>query len=286
MKRTRLILHALSVFAILAGAVILSTGANAAKVVDVKSRGEIVRILVEEPEPYFDSSASPPVVEPKIIGVVILFAGGKGVLDMGEMGFMRKLRMNFIIRSAGLFRNQGFVTVIIDGPTDQPFNLYGFRGTEDHATDVAAVIAYLRKKFGVPVWLVGTSRGTNSVANAAVRLQGTKGPDGIVLTATILKRGSPGRDDYVLEFSLSEVRIPVVIAHHREDACRNTPPFRIDDLVDALKNAKILGVFWYKGGRPTGRVCDGYHYHGFRGIELQVVNDIARAIKTTIPSAH
>lgn len=284
MKRTRLILHALSVFAILAGAVILSTGANAAKVVDVKSRGEIVRILVEEPEPYFDSSASPPVVDPKTIGVVILFAGGKGVLDMGEMGFMRNLRKNFLIRSAGFFRNQGFVTAIIDGPTDQPFNLYGFRGTGDHAKDVAAVIAFLRKDFGVPVWLVGTSRGTNSVANAAVRLQGPKGPDGIVLTATVLKRGTKG--DQVLEFNLSKIRIPVVIAHHREDACRNTPPFLVDDLVDALKNAKILSVFWYEGGKPRGDKCQAYHYHGFMGIELQVVNDIARAIKTTIPNAH
>ncbi len=86
MKQTRSILHMISVLAVLAGAVILSTGANAAGVVDVKSRGEIVRILVEEPEAYLDFSRDPPLlVELKIFGVAILFAGGEGVLKIGEM---------------------------------------------------------------------------------------------------------------------------------------------------------------------------------------------------------
>ncbi len=285
MKQTRSILHMISVLAVLAGAVILSTGANAAGVVDVKSRGEIVRILVEEPGAYLDFSTAPPLlVELKIIGVAILFAGGKGVLKIGEMGGIGKQNGNFFIRSAGMFRNQGFVTAIIDGPTDRPFDLHGFRGSEDHAKDVAAVIAFLRKEYGLPVWLFGTSRGTNSVANAAVRLQRPKGPDGIVLTSTLLEGNSTG--DQVLEYSLSKIRIPVVIAHHRKDSCSKTPPGNVEDLVDALKNAKILDVLWYEGGKPQGDECQAYHYHGFMGIELQVVNDIARAIKTTILGAR
>ncbi len=118
----------------------------------------------------------------------------------------------------------------VDHPTDQSSDLYGFRGTEDHAKDVAAVIAYLRKEFGLPVWLVGTSRGTNSVANAAIRLQGPKGPDGIVLTATVLELKHGGDPDYwtnVLDMNLDEITVPVVIAHHKQDSCSVTPPGRL-----------------------------------------------------------
>jgi hypothetical protein len=51
----------------------------------------------------------------------------------------------------------------------------------------AAVIAWLKQQAPVPVWLVGTSRGTQSaayIATEATPAQG--GPDGIVLTSTIL----------------------------------------------------------------------------------------------------
>ena len=102
----------------------------------------------------------------------------------------------------------------------------------------------------------------------------------------ILLRLYSSTGNQVLEYSLSKIRIPVVIAHHRKDSCSKTPPGNVEDLVDALKNAKILDVLWYEGGKPQGDECQAYHYHGFMGIELQVVNDIARAIKTTILGAR
>jgi len=125
--------------------------------------------------------------------------------------------------------------------------------------------------------LIGTSRGTNSVANAAIRLRGTRGPDGIVLTSTMLVEGSIG--DHVLEYSLYEIRLPVVIAHHRSDDCRFTPPDMVDTLVSQLKNATVAPVLWYEGGAPRGPECQAFHYHGFRGLEQRVVGDIAAAIR-------
>ena len=258
--------------------------AHAGEVVDVKSRGETVRILVEKPKDRFDIIADRLIVAPKVVGVTVLFAGNTGVLALDGVGGIGLMENDFIVRSEDLLREKGFITVIIDGPTDHPHNLNRFRGSEDHATDVAAVIALLRKKYGLPVWLIGSSRGTNSVANAAARLQGPKGPDGIVLTSTMLEDNSVG--DQVLYYNLGEIHIPVVIAHHRSDECHLTPPDKVDDLVDALKDAKILAVLWYKGGRWNGQPCRAFHYHGFNGLEEQVVNDIAVAIKTTIPNAH
>ncbi len=271
-------------FAILAGAEILSAGANAGEVVDVKSRGKIVRILVEKPKDYFDYVADRLVVAPNAVGVAVLFAGNTGVLALVGVGGIGHMGGDFIIRSERMLRDKGFITAIIDGPTDQRINLDRFRRTEDHAKDVAAVMAFLRKEYGLPVWLVGSSRGTNSVANAAVRLQGPKGPDGIALTSTMLENNSVGNQ--VLEYDLDEIRIPVVIAHHRKDECHLTPTDNVDDLVDALKNAKILAVLWHNGGKPRGPSCRAIHYHGFVGLEPRVINGIAAAIKTAIPNAH
>jgi len=246
-------------------------GAQAAGMVEIKSRGETVRILVISP------------TKEKPVAVAVLFAGGGGVLNIKSSPFgavIKNLAGNFLIRSSKFFRNNGFITVAIDGPSDQPSDLYGFRGTDAHAEDVAAVIAHVRKEFGLPVWLVGTSRGTNSVANAAVKLQGPKGPDGIVLTATMTEVGNKG--DHVLLYGVNEVRVPVVVAHHRKDGCQYTPPGNVDRLVDAFKNAKVLPVLWYDGGESKGPDCEAYSYHGFNGLEQRVVDDIAAAIKSTL----
>ena len=143
----------------------------AKEVLDVATRGVFVRLLIEAP-------ATPQ-------AVAVLFAGGKGVLGILDDGQLSWGSGNFVVRSRGYFLNHGIATALIDGPSDRPRELWGFRETEQHATDIGAVISALRKRFGVPVWLVGTSRGTVSVAHAGVRLQ-QHGADGIALTASVL----------------------------------------------------------------------------------------------------
>jgi len=255
------------------------TSSNATEVVDIESRGEITRILVEDPEPYLDFNKDPPEVKPETIGVAVLFAGGGGVLKITEYGNVRKLSGNFLIRSANYFRENGFVTAIIDGPSDQAHSLYGFRGSSDHAEDIGAVIGHLRAKYTVPIWLVGTSRGTNSVANAAIRLNGENGPDGIVLTSSMLASNRKG--DYVLQYDLDEIRVPVVIAHHRNDSCSVTPPHNVDDMAEDLEKARHVKVLWYEGGVDVGPACQARGHHGFAGIEKQVVDDISEAMRAT-----
>ncbi len=106
----------------------------AGEVWDVATRGETVRIPVETP------------FEKKPLAVVVLFAGGAGVLEIDkyefedrEYGAATKLTGNFLIRSGSLFTDHGFVAAAIDGPTDVPGNLYRFRCTEEHAEDTAAI---------------------------------------------------------------------------------------------------------------------------------------------------
>lgn len=107
------------------------------------------------------------------MAVAALFAGGHGALGLDDAGRPGWGGGNFLVRSAHLFRARRLATAIVDAPTDRAGpGLYHFRDTPEHAADVAAVIRDLRRRFGLPVVLIGTSRGTESVANAAVRLHG------------------------------------------------------------------------------------------------------------------
>jgi hypothetical protein len=251
--------------AILCG--LFAAASASADVVDIRSRGETTRMLVEPPD---GPSGAP-------AGVAVLFAGGGGVLKITEDGVVRKLKGNFLVRSAGLFRDHGFVTADIDGPSDRPYDLFGFRGTEDHAQDIGAAIAYLRATYKAPVWLVGTSRGSMSAANGAVRLQGAAGPDGIALTSSVLVDNAKG--DHVLMYDLDAVRVPVVIAHHRSDGCKVTPPEALASLEGALKHAKAVKTLWFEGGVDRGNPCQARGHHGFAGIEGAVVAALAQAMK-------
>ena len=168
--------------------------------------GVTQRILVITPE------------KPK--AAVILFAGGDGGLTLDADGRIPKLGGNFLVRARQLFAEQGLTTVVIDAPSDRqspPF-LSGYRQTNGHVADVKAVIAWLRQQSKIPVWLIGTSRGTQSAAYVATQLPPADGgPDGIVLTSTVL---SDRRSRAVPEMALDRIRIPVLVTHHREDSCR------------------------------------------------------------------
>jgi len=122
---------------------------------------------------------------------VILFAGGHGGLQISPQGVFHWGRGNFLVRSRQLFVDQNFVVAVVDAPSDRqrPPYLSGFRQTPEHVADIGAVIAWLREQTKGPVWLVGTSRGTESAAFVAIHLAGQAGLNGIVLTSTILADG-------------------------------------------------------------------------------------------------
>lgn len=223
---------------------------------DVFSRGARTRLLVET------------VAAPR--AVAVLFAGGKGALAIDEAGGIGWGKGNFLIRARTYFLRHGFTAVSIDAPSDHAGNLGSFRGTAAHATDIGAVIAHLRERYKVPVWLVGTSRGTLSAANAAARLRVHR-PDGIVLTSSMLATGA----DSLFDFALEAIALPVLVTHHRADGCWATPPGGVEPLARKLTAAKPLAVRWYAGGEDRGDPCQARGHHGYAGIEETVVADIA-----------
>jgi hypothetical protein len=246
---------------LLAGIALLAQGQTAPKVADLPSRAGVTqRILVLTP------------AAPK--AVVVLLAGGHGGLQIAPDGAFKWGAGNFLIRSRQLFVDQGLMVAVVDAPSDRqgpPF-LNGFRQTPEHVQDLKAVIGWLREQTKLPVWLVGTSRGTQSAAYAATQLQGADGPDGIVLTSTILTDRSSRP---VPAMELTSLHIPVLVVHHEQDGCALCRFSDTAGLMEKLVTAPRQQLLTFKGGNDKGDPCDAFAHHGFNGLESDVVSQTA-----------
>ena len=205
----------------------------------------------------------------------LLFIGGGGNINLRmEEGRPRFGANNFLPRARAEFIRNGILPVILDVPSDQNTAngmSDAFRMGEAHAADVRAVIAEVKKRFpGIPVFLVGTSRSTVSIAHLARRL----GPDeakGGVLSSSLFRAGTGPRAPPMLgAFDWSEARIPLLFVHHREDACAATPYHVAATLAERFPLVSVRG-----GKPPESGPCDPFHAHGFWGREAPTVDAIA-----------
>jgi hypothetical protein len=183
-----------------------------------------------------------------------------------------------------LFARQGFYVAALDAPSDRAAGMNGaHRLSLQHAREVGQVIAHLKGRLGVPVWVVGTSSSTLSAVNVAVHLPAgdLPRPDGIVLTSTMTELTSYcGATVY--DASLSRIRVPVLVVSHRADACECSPRSAVagDKLLAALSAASAKEHKTFTGGlAPLSGPCDARAPHGFFGIEERVVKAIADWIR-------
>ena len=215
--------------------------------------------------------------------VLILLAGGHGGLQIFQNGSLRWGTGNFLVRSRQLFVDQGLTVAVLDAPSDRqsyPF-LNGFRQTAEHASDIKAAIVWLREKTKLPVWLMGTSRGTQSAAFAALELAGPDGPDGLVLSSSIV---TDRRERSVAAMPLGQLRIPVLVVHHEQDACALCRFSEVSSMMEKLTQSPRKQLLAFQGGEARGDPCEAFAHHGFNGIEADVVAQTAAWI--TASAAH
>jgi pimeloyl-ACP methyl ester carboxylesterase len=206
------------------------------------------------------------------VASVILFTGGDGVAGISPNGIKRP--GNFLVRTRFLFAEHDLLVAVVDPPSDRA-NLSGFRTSQAHALDIKGVIAYLREQAPVPVWLVGTSYGTVSAIMVADWLADEGGPDGVVLTSSLFIRGRQG--DSVFDANPARIHIPLLLVHNRSDRCHSTPFHEADTYVKRMYSAHPVELIAFDGGGPVkGDWCEPYDYHGYPGLEPQVVDAIAK----------
>lgn len=214
----------------------------------------------------------------KPVASVILFAGGHGMLDIQGSSDINWGNNNFLVRTREKFVDKGFIVAVVDAPSDhqvKPGMLFGFRDSYEHISDIDHVIAYLKKQATLPVWLVGTSRGTESAANIAI--ESKQKPHGLVLTSSMSVENAKGTS--VTEMDLDKITMPTLIVAHEADGCHVTPPEGAQEIKEMLTKAKKVEVKMFSGGDETGRACKGSSYHGFQDIEEDVVKHISDFIK-------
>lgn len=214
----------------------------------------------------------------------LLFTGGQGVARIPDRPGPEWARNGaFVVRSREHFRALGLFVAVVDAPSDHQGErgLGAFRVAPEHAQDIAAVIADVRRRSGeAKVWLIGTSRGTISAANAAARLTPPEAADGLVLTSTATRpsggqRPRAGIQETVYDLDLAQVRLPTLLVYHQGDQCWVTPPEDVALLRQRLTGAPRVGVIAIDGGSPPqADVCEALSAHGFFGREAETVGAI------------
>jgi hypothetical protein len=94
----------------------------------------------------------------------------------------------------------------------------------------------------------------------------------LVLTSTILtdKKECP-----VPAMPLDKLHIPVLVVHHEQDGCKQCSFYNVSNLMNKLVHVPRKQLLSFTGGRSLGDPCKAYAYHGFNGIELDVVKQIS-----------
>lgn len=239
-------------------------------IAEIATRGQKMRVLLTRPD--------------KPIGSVILLAGKHGNLAISPDGKIGWGAGNQLVRTRGLYAKAGYVSATADIAPDLKQGkgvVPKYRWSSEHAADMGALVKHLRT-MAQPVYLIGTSRGTISVANAAARLSGDEAPDAIVLTSGMLMNidgRQPSAERNV--GNLGRIKQPTLIIFHEKDQCKYTPASSAEPFRKLLTGAKRVDFKFLKGGSAQGDPCEGQHHHGFRGLDAEVVRVTTDWLKST-----
>jgi hypothetical protein len=227
------------------------------------------------------------VIEPKKpSAVLVLYAGGAGTLDLSSsLGIINigKYNENFLVRVRDKFVESGFIVALPDVASDIKDYRAEHRISEAHSKEIYDLVAQLKNRYSLPVWIIGTSRSSFTVANAGITQSNQI--KGAIFSSSITK-SKPDWKIYeklpngVASMELSSIKVPVLIAAHKEDGCDITPPEGAELIKNALTSAPKVEIKYYTGGsKPVSKPCDALSQHGFYGIEDQVVADMVAFIR-------
>ena len=220
---------------------------------------------------------------------VILFTGGNGTPITIPQGAGIRFSGNFLVRSSALFANDGFITAIVDSPSDRPEGPLGgrdggmtddFRQSSMHLTDIRAVVDFLVNEGAREVYLIGTSRGTLSVAYLATEII-DENVKGYVLTAS-LAENPPAVRSYA-----TRITDPILMVHHADDECHVTTLTGAQAAYRTITKSPRKHFITVSGGDMSlTHPCRAMSAHGFIGAERETVAAVVDWMNGKTPPEH
>ena len=224
--------------------------------------GVTVRVLLMTPK-----------TDPK--GILVYFPGGGGTLvdSDGRLRFGQ-----FLSRLS----EQPFVTAVLDMPSDHAGGIAGtdpFITSMEYMEDIKTVLDLLRQRWIQPLFLVGHSGGTTTVAHLGAFLKDQR-IGGLVLLAAI-SRHPPGGVS-LANLPLHEITYPVLFVHHRDDQCVSFAGAQ-QQLPRLVRSPKVDFIEVLGGDPSKAHHCSPFamrqgppnHGHFFAGKEHEVFQAIA-----------
>ena len=183
---------------------------------------------------------------------IILMPGGDGYIAAGPGGMIGKLKGNQLVRTRNAYLAHGLAVLIVDADVNLA-----------RAVDYMAAIKR-------PVTVIATSKGT---LRAAHGIAGGAKPDALVLTSGFLTDGSGGRQNVANILGSPRLLPRTLVIAHRRDSCRFTLPAGVDPFIRWAGGK--ASVRWLDGGVNSGDPCQARGYHGFNGLDGEVVSAAA-----------
>lgn len=87
----------------------------------------------------------------------------------------------------------------------------------------------------------------------------------------------------VLRMPLEKITVPVLVAHHEQDGCRLCAFSDMPQPMSKLAKTPKAELISITGGQSTGDPCEARAYHGFNGLEADVVSKITTWMRAAKP---
>lgn len=234
--------------------IFISSAGRADEVVDIPSKHGIhTRVLIA---PNQAAKAT-----------VLLFIGGGGLLKIEEGG--RTNHVHTFVRSFRMWHDYEVQAVLIDSPFDLGNARVGHkRGSKEHLDRVSEVIRYFHLRSSQPIWIFGHSMGTSTVA----AFLSSEMPEASLLKGYVVAGTHRG------ESIPTSIKLPVLGIHHKREACPSTPIWASEDIIKSRTLDTPRAMVLLDGGNDEGDRCQALAYHGFNGIERELIKTTAEFI--------
>lgn len=163
--------------------------------------------------------------------------------------------------------------VFMDSPyVLSPTKSLAIRATGDHMDRIRSVIAFYKEKTNKPIWLLGHSNGTYSLAQFINKTPNYKQ----LIAGAIFSSGRSER-----EITINPIDLPILVLHHEEDSCASTPFDSAKSFYEEVKSKNLARTEFVAltGGGDSGEPCTApTSHHMYSGSYQQFTNAIQQFI--------